>query len=605
MSNQKIKLILLISVLTICATAFGQTKTDIQSIARTLAAQVPEINEKYDRTYSDERHYLYRSAENAEYGHKELQMYWYEQPTAANDRVMVSYNYPPEPWLKCFTFDRKTGALKATDLPFTIPSAYEFDREEFEKDHTYWRFDYTICENGDVVISASPSMNAICITLAHWDKKGSFSLYKRGIDISYGEPVEDDPAAEKYVQNDLRPNFQRINAINNWAWIDKKEVLDLSIGGAMLTYYYSEKELEKIVASLANETVEYYFLDRYLSFIYSKSNAGKERRWYVKKGSCFRGLGDNGKKLSPDEREEEYGEVYSLFSKIIRQSKTTVGATLAVAQNQITEETITKDILSLPEMQFPNAAVMIVETPTVAEPYYTVKGGSNMDSHFATSFWFHVYTEPEYEIRFYDIALDSEMTLSAWRSSKPMYDEVWEDEEVSAFHENLVFAKSNGKVGVINKATKEVVVPLIYDKLDYYFPVHDNWLRVEKDGKWGCVDFNGNTVLSLKYDNLHFNVEENWGFCLNGKWGLVEPNDKIVIRAEYDAILEFNNGLAPVKRNGKWGFINRENELVVPFKYDSVSMDLFGTMYGEVAFVERDGKRFWIDSDGKENPHTN
>gem|GEM_PF-1707026 len=88
-----------------------------------------------------------------------------------------------------------------------------------------------------------------------------------------------------------------------------------------------------------------------------------------------------------------------------------------------TESTITKDILSLSEMQFPNAAVMIVETPTSSEPYFTVKAGSNMDDHFVTSFWFHVYTEPAYEIRIYDVALDSEMTLAEWRSNLPFAEE--------------------------------------------------------------------------------------------------------------------------------------------------------------------------------------
>jgi len=211
----------------------------------------------------------------------------------------------------------KTETLAETDFPFTIPPAHEFDSEEFDKEQTYWRSEYTICENGDFVISASPSMNAICVTLAHRDKNGGFTLYKRGIDISYGEPVEDNDAAEMYIQNDIRPNFQRINAIQNWAWIDKKTVEGITPQETTLTYYYSEKGLEKIVAKLQSETVEYYFLDRYLSFVYSKSNIGKERRWYVKKGSCFRGIGDNGKKLSPETREEEYEEVYAVFKQIM------------------------------------------------------------------------------------------------------------------------------------------------------------------------------------------------------------------------------------------------------------------------------------------------
>ena len=80
------------------------------------------------------------------------------------------------------------------------------------------------------------------------------------------------------------------------------------------------------------------------------------------------------------------------------------------------ESRITKDILSLPEMKFEKAAIMIVSEPSDEEPYYTVKGGSNMDTHFATSYWFHVYTKPKYEIKVYDVAMDEEMSLEEWRN---------------------------------------------------------------------------------------------------------------------------------------------------------------------------------------------
>jgi hypothetical protein len=84
------------------------------------------------------------------------------------------------------------------------------------------------------------------------------------------------------------------------------------------------------------------------------------------------------------------------------------------SENELSER-ITHDILALPEMQFANAAVEFVGVPSDEEPYFTVRGGSNMETHFATSFWFHVYVEPEYEIKIYDVIYDSEMTLEEWR----------------------------------------------------------------------------------------------------------------------------------------------------------------------------------------------
>jgi hypothetical protein len=84
------------------------------------------------------------------------------------------------------------------------------------------------------------------------------------------------------------------------------------------------------------------------------------------------------------------------------------------------EARISKDILALPEMQFPHAAVVTVSAPTAGQPYYEVRGGSNTDGHFATSFWFHVYVRPTYEIKVYDIVTDTEITLQEWRLGATM-----------------------------------------------------------------------------------------------------------------------------------------------------------------------------------------
>jgi hypothetical protein len=86
------------------------------------------------------------------------------------------------------------------------------------------------------------------------------------------------------------------------------------------------------------------------------------------------------------------------------------------------EDKIITDVLALPEMQFPYAVAMIVSEPSDGEPYYTVGGGSDIDDNIVTSWWFHVYITPEYEIKIYDVCTDSEMTLGQWRISNISYD---------------------------------------------------------------------------------------------------------------------------------------------------------------------------------------
>ena len=171
-------------------------------------------------------------------------------------------------------------------------------------------------------------MNATCVALAHWRQNDGFTMYRRCINISYGAPIDDDANAEQYVRNVIRPNFQRINAIEKWTWTDKRTVWHISPEGANITYYYSNDGLEKIVASCSSEnynaTYEYYFFNSYLSFVYSTkrepSGQVKERRWYIKDGFCFRGIGDNGKILSLDDEDvasELENETERIFELII------------------------------------------------------------------------------------------------------------------------------------------------------------------------------------------------------------------------------------------------------------------------------------------------
>ena len=161
-----------------------------------------------------------------------------------------------------------------------------------------------------------------------------------------------------------------------------------------------------------------------------------------------------------------------------------------------------------------------------------------------------------------------------------------------------------GKIGVINTKNKMMKIYPWYDELEDYIG-HPDLLLARQDGKAGIIDIKCNTVIPFGYDTIRWTAsyaEDGFPCCIDGKWGLVAPGDKIIIPLAYDDVNGFKNGLASVRRNGKWGFVDKNNKLVVPFTYDEVEIDHFGAIAaGEAAIVSRDGKRFWIDGNGKEN----
>lgn len=149
---------------------------------------------------------------------------------------------------------------------------------------------------------------------------------------------------------------------------------------------------------------------------------------------------------------------------------------------------------------------------------------------------------------------------------------------------------------------------------------------VMKDGKWGCVDSFGNTVIELKYDALDkfdingrarvihgnkfgivdcggrviippaFDYLDSFGALnitvaqLGNKYGILKSDFSILTAFEYDYIYPFNDKQSTVAyKDGKYGIISSECEILADFKYihmedfvDGLSLAHNGVGYGYV-----------------------
>lgn len=118
-------------------------------------------------------------------------------------------------------------------------------------------------------------------------------------------------------------------------------------------------------------------------------------------------------------------------------------------------------------------------------------------------------------------------------------------------------------------------------------------------GKEGIFNYQGEIIIPFEYDDIHpFNKEDIYiKFNKNGKWGLMDRNNNTVIPAMYDDIrLPFDGkdcmNLIGAKKSEKWGFINSSNQQVAPFIYSSVELS-----HG-VGNAYNDGKCYCIDHHG-------
>lgn len=198
--------------------------------------------------------------------------------------------------------------------------------------------------------------------------------------------------------------------------------------------------------------------------------------------------------------------------------------------------------------------------------------------------------------------------------------------------DGMAMIQQNKKYGFIESSSGKLVVEPIYDFGTSYY--ESGLAPVQKDGKCGFIDKQGNVVIDFKYkyansfnyntwsgeekgratayvtkdndSNCYIDIDENeYGSALffteglayttkNGKYGYIEKDGNTVIDYQYTSAGNFKNGLAPVKLNGKWGYIDKIGKMVIETDYDKINEFSDG-----LAKVEKNKKIAFINTKGE------
>lgn len=135
---------------------------------------------------------------------------------------------------------------------------------------------------------------------------------------------------------------------------------------------------------------------------------------------------------------------------------------------------------------------------------------------------------------------------------------------------------------------EETVLPIKYvDK-------QSGLIGFMRNGKWGLLTSEGDTLLKPTYDNQIQFSEGLARVSLNQKWGFIDTKGRVVIPIEYELAQDFSEKLAGVKKNDKWGYIDPTNQTQILFEYDQANPFRHGK-----AVVEQKGKSSRIDDKGK------
>lgn len=160
---------------------------------------------------------------------------------------------------------------------------------------------------------------------------------------------------------------------------------------------------------------------------------------------------------------------------------------------------------------------------------------------------------------------------------------------------NIMVTGGNDKIGFIDK-TGNMVIPMIYEHISSTSIIKsddnsgigvikspgfsEGLMSVYKEGKWGVIDQQGNTVIAFK-DNYPVGSFHNGlaSFVSGRKHGFINSSGEVVISPQYDIVDDFTEGYAIVAnenpasqdRDYLYGAIDTQGNLIVPIQYNYMS----------------------------------
>ncbi len=199
-------------------------------------------------------------------------------------------------------------------------------------------------------------------------------------------------------------------------------------------------------------------------------------------------------------------------------------------------------------------------------------------------------------------------------------DYIWQESAVLNSYESIKFysentciieMKENGMYGLIDSMGNVVVQPEYEYGFDWctYGPGTVHYLVKISEDESRLIDLDNGYVVEDSYHDGHGydlgEIPDNFqdmdiysnGLVAaqkNGKWGYVDENLNTVIPFSYERVethpmLErcrsYDGKYIPVKKGGKMGIINKENETLVPFEYSVIMQGKDG-----IFIAQKDGK---------------
>ncbi|MCL2436202.1 MAG: WG repeat-containing protein [Lentimicrobiaceae bacterium] len=139
-----------------------------------------------------------------------------------------------------------------------------------------------------------------------------------------------------------------------------------------------------------------------------------------------------------------------------------------------------------------------------------------------------------------------------------------------------------GKYGCVN-SQGEVILPFEYDAMNPHYEGENLFFEVLKDREWKVIDLNGKNIIPPEYELDFLFLDENKkaflrvsppiterGYKIRGAAGVIDLNGKVILPFEYDHIdvcYEKEKAFLFVEKNEIREIIDLEGKIVSPAEY--------------------------------------
>ncbi|SHL62551.1 WG containing repeat-containing protein [Chitinophaga jiangningensis] len=181
----------------------------------------------------------------------------------------------------------------------------------------------------------------------------------------------------------------------------------------------------------------------------------------------------------------------------------------------------------------------------------------------------------------------------------------WQFEEINYLDGNNFDVRAGKLWGIYNLEAKRLIIPLAYEGFDYCGGCgrKGDYLFAKKNGKWGIINFNNETLLPFEYDHEHYYMRsDNWVRSL--KRGDKEVVINLDTKKEYHGpdytdMDVLSAGMLKARHNGLFGLIDAAGKQVADFVYTDIYSPYDERYAGELIGVVKDGKHGIILPSGK------